>query len=149
MEAKSILKKLLGSDTLRDELVASRTVPVTGEQGGRLLSCYLYSLEQAGMGPSAGAQAWLEGQKPRFMLHPAQKSCIEQALKFLPKLKEGLAKHTSAESDDDVPEPAFQSDDDFLAIVSMSLIPGACSRRARYTSGQLSACLGSQGACVG
>lgn len=113
MEAKSILKKLLGSDTLRDELVASRTVPVTGEQGGRLLSCYLYSLEQAGMGPSAGAQAWLEGQKPRFMLHPAQKSCIEQALKFLPKLKEGLAKHTSAESDDDVPEPAFQSDDDF------------------------------------
>ena len=47
------------------------------------------------------------------MLHPAQKSCIEQALKFLPKLKEGLAKHTSAESDDDVPEPAFQSDDDF------------------------------------
>jgi hypothetical protein len=114
MEAKVILKKLLGSDTLRDEPVVSRSVPVTGKQGGRLLACYLLSLEQAGTGPSVGTEGWLEAQKPRFMLHPAQKSCIEQALKFLPKLKAGLAKHAASDAaeDEDPPEPHF-SDGDF------------------------------------
>ena len=48
------------------------------------------------------------------MLYPAQKACIEQALKFLPKLKEGLAAHTAAGAEDEgPPEPAFESDDDF------------------------------------
>ena len=113
MEPKAILKKLLASDTLREEeAVASGSgLPVTGEQGGRLLACYLYSLERADEGPSAGAQGWLEGQKPRFMLYPAQKLCIEQALKFLPKLMEGLeAAEGEAEA---APEPSFDSDDDF------------------------------------
>ena len=115
MEAKAILKKLLGSDTLRDEpVVSSSKVPVTGKQGGRLLACYLYSLEQEDTGPSVGPATWLEGQKQRFMLYPAQKACIEQALKFLPKLKEGLAAHAAAGAEDEgPPEPAFESDDDF------------------------------------
>ena len=84
----------------------------TRATGTSILVSHEYTLVEK-RAPEIEMQAWLEGQKPRFMLHPAQKSCIEQALKFLPKLKEGLAKHTSAESDDDVPEPAFQSDDDF------------------------------------
>jgi hypothetical protein len=64
MEPKTILKKLLGSDTLRDEeqVLPSRLVPVTGEQGGRLLACHLYSLEQAGEG------------KPKYLLLRRSKS---------------------------------------------------------------------------
>ena len=114
MEPKAILKRLLGADTLRDdEAVASSSStasPVTGEQGGRLLMCYLYWLEQEGKGPSAGTQGWLEAQQPRFQIFPAQKLCIEQALKFLPKLTAGLAAHAA---DDGPPEPVFDSDDDF------------------------------------
>lgn len=111
MEPKAVLKNLLASDTLREEeAVASGSgLPVTGEQGGRLLACYLYSLERANEGPSAGAQGWLEGQKPRFMLYPAQKLCIEQALKFLSKLTKGLE---TAEAEA-APQPLFDSDDDF------------------------------------
>ena len=114
MEPKTILKKLLGSDTLRDEeqVLPSRSVPVTGEQGGRLLACHLYSLEQAGEGPSAGAHAWLEAQQPRFALYPAKKLCLQKALQFLPKLKECLAARASAEDEDTPPEPLFDSDDD-------------------------------------
>jgi hypothetical protein len=40
-------------------------------------------------------------------MYHAQKLCIEQALKFLPKLKAGLAAATAADEsdDDDVPPP--------------------------------------------
>jgi hypothetical protein len=111
MEPKAILKKLLGTDTLHDEVSPSSTAPVTGEQGGKMLACYLYSLEKEGTGPSAGASAWLEAQKPRFMLNPPQKLCIEQALKFLPKVQRAIAAHEEAA--DVPPEPHFDSDDDF------------------------------------
>ena len=115
MAPKAILRKLLGSDTTRDEeqVLSSRSAPpVTGEQGGRLLACYLYSLELAGEGPSAGAHTWLEAQQPHFALYPAQKLCLEKALKFLPKLKECLAARSSA-GEDTLPEPVFDSDDGF------------------------------------
>ena len=49
---------------------------------------------------------------PRFILYPPQKLCIEKALKFLPKLKEGLAAWYEAQAGDefdeaDAPEPDF------------------------------------------
>jgi len=115
MEPKAILKRLLGVDTLLGEQVApssSAAPPVTGEQGGRLLTCFLYWLEQEGKGPNAGTQGWLEAQQPRFQLFPAQKLCIEQALKFLPKLTAGLAAHAAA-AEEGPPEPVFDSDDGF------------------------------------
>ena len=73
-----------------------------------MLACYLVSLEARDAGPSAGVKEWLEAQKPRYMLHPVQKKCIEKALEFLPKLQECLA--ARAATADDVPEPIFDDD---------------------------------------
>jgi hypothetical protein len=42
--------------------------------------------------------------RPKFILHPAQKLCIEKALKFLPKLKEALKKHQKAQAEEDTPD---------------------------------------------
>ena len=44
-----ILKKMLGADVKADEQVGgSRNAPgITGEQGGRILACFLYSLEDS------------------------------------------------------------------------------------------------------
>ena len=60
-----------------------------------------------------------QAQKPRYLLYPAQKLCIEKALKFVPKLEEAhnLQSKKSQKpggADDDVvpPEPEFNSDDD-------------------------------------
>ena len=92
---------------------------VTGEQGGRILACYLYFLEQGDDGDEIftldyiHTEAWLKAQQPRFLLHPAQKSCVEKALKFLPLLKAALkAAVDKAEADTDedekeAPEPIF------------------------------------------
>ena len=131
MEPKTILKKLLGSDTLRDEeqVLPSRSVPVTGEQGGRLLACHLYSLEQAGEGRRAQAQELTRGSRLSSRAlrsyYPAQKLCLQKALQFLPKLKECLAARASAEDEDTPPEPLFDSDDDSFLV---ALGPGAGAR---------------------
>ena len=76
---------------------------MTGEQGGKLLACYLHSLEEDDAiftpptRPQEDAiltpQAWLEKQQPRFLLYPAQKACIKEALKFYPELVAGLKKY--------------------------------------------------------
>ena len=62
---------------------------------------------------SSTQEAWLKAQQPRFLLYPAQKSCVEKALKFLPKLKAALkaaADKAEADTDEDekeAPEPIF------------------------------------------
>jgi hypothetical protein len=104
MDAKDILKKLLGKDVSIDDPIpegragssSADAVGVTGEQGGRLLACYLYHLEMETdsdiLGDDGSAQAWLEKAKPKVLLgRPEAKICVEKALKFLPKLKEAIA----------------------------------------------------------
>ena len=39
--------------------------------------------------------------KPKVLLRPAAKLCVEKALNFLPKLKAGLAAHEKEGSDED------------------------------------------------
>ena len=77
---------------------------MTGEQGGRLLACYLYELDQTGEGgdilSEGGAHEWLEKVKPKVLLRPAAKLCVEKALNFLPKLKAGLEAHEKAGADE-------------------------------------------------
>ena len=118
MAPKAILKKLLGSDTTRDEeqVLSSRSAPpVTGEQGGRLLACYLYSLELAGEGPSAGAHTWLEAEGSRISRSIPLRSCALRRLSSFfqnSSVKECLAARSSA-GEDTLPEPVFDSDDGF------------------------------------
>ena len=59
-DPQQIVKKLLGSDVSIDDplptgraTASSGSIGVTGEQGGRLLACYLYKLEHDG---DAGAE---------------------------------------------------------------------------------------------
>ena len=82
-------------------------VTPTGEEGGRLLACYLFWLEHGGedgadiedvLGVSS-ADAWLEKAKPHVFLNPAAKLCVEKATIFLPKLRKGL--NTAYKSDED------------------------------------------------
>ena len=64
-----------------------------------------------------GVKEWLLEQQPHYQfLCPAQKACIEQALKFLPLLEKGLAAAAAAtvpgpfsDHDDDDPPPSFVS----------------------------------------
>jgi hypothetical protein len=107
MAPKVILKKLMGKDVSRDDLGRPGSSsdksppPVTGEQGGRLVACYLVKLEHeldnggddGGVLGDNDAKMWLENAKanPIVMLRPATKLCVEKAIKFLPKLKAGLA----------------------------------------------------------
>ena len=80
-----------------------------------MLACYLDSLEQTDDGDNLftldciNTEAWLKAQQPRFLLHPAQKLCIEKALKYLPTLKAGLAAAAKAleSEEEDAPEPVF------------------------------------------
>ena len=124
MEPKTILNKLLGTDvSIDDPIPAGRggsststsSVGVTGEQGGKLLACYLHELEQTGEGQDifseGGAGQWLEKVKPKVLLRPAAKLCIEQALKFLPKLKAGLDAHKGDPPDGDDDEDLGLFDD--------------------------------------
>ena len=91
-------------------------VGVTGEQGGRLLVCLLVRAEQAGRDAflADGVKAFLEKQAPKVVLYPAAKLCVEKALKFLPVLERGLAKHAAAaaERSDQGPELNFGDDSD-------------------------------------
>ena len=111
LEPKVILKKLIGSDVSIDDPVpngrAGVDVGVTGEQGGRLLACYLFKLEND-TGTSEditsilnvdSAEAWLTKAGPCVLLRPAAKLCVEKATAFLPKLRAGLL--AAATSDDE------------------------------------------------
>ena len=91
---------------------------MTGEQGGKLLACYLYSLTDGPtwgtmLGPAfleRGAIPFLEKQLVKLQLFPSAKSLIEHSISFYPKLVQGLvlaraARETAAELD-------FGDDDD-------------------------------------
>jgi hypothetical protein len=117
-EAKEILKKLLGKDVSIDDPVpegragSSSGVGVTGEQGGRLLACYLYHLQMENdediLGVDGGAQEWLEKAKPKVLLRPAAKICVDKALKFLPKLKAAIEAEAEAEAGEDYLDDLFE-----------------------------------------
>jgi hypothetical protein len=92
---KAVATALLGNDLNLDEAGSSASIGVTGEQGGKVLACFLVRAEKAG-GEDAkfltkGSMAWLTKQLPKCLLHPTAKLCVEQAMKFLPKLYEALA----------------------------------------------------------
>ena len=59
-----------------------------------------------------GVKAFLEKQAPKVVLFPAAKLCLEKALKFLPVLERGLAKHAAAAAgrSDQGPELDFGDD---------------------------------------
>ena len=119
MSEKDIVKKLLGrtgkemATDSDDESVSVKSVGVTGEQGGRLLVCFLVRAERQG-GVSfldQGVANFLEKQVPKVALYPSAKLCVEKAIKFLPKLEAGLAKH-AADAATVAPTLDFGSDDD-------------------------------------
>ena len=76
---------------------------------GRLLACYLFSQKDAMPSLpflSNGIKPWLESQLPKYaLIYPAQHTCIEKAIKFLPVLDRGLAASAAAR----VPPPSFDS----------------------------------------
>lgn len=130
--AKEIVKALLGrsaqqltvdSEDEEDEgegsastsQRASQRVGVTGEQGGRLLTCFLVRAERAGDVSflADGVAAFLEKQLPKVALYPAAKLCIEKAIKFLPKLNAAFAAARAAAAGPSAgPELDFGSDDE-------------------------------------
>jgi len=102
---KAIVSRLLGADV---SMCAGDDETVTGETGGKLLLCYLFSVKDKEAWLSAGVKAWLEAQKPKYaLLFPAQKACIEQAIIFLPKLERGLTAAAAARA----PAPSFDTPD--------------------------------------
>ena len=69
------------------------TVPclpqVMGEQGGKMVACYLYQLKESGDSPVSSPMDWLQqvAQLPVTQLRPATRSCVAQAMLFYPKLE--------------------------------------------------------------
>ena len=117
--AKAIVKKLLGEDVSRDDELPSERdtsgVGVTGEQGGRLLACFLHSLEEDGgsfLDSVGGAAAWLEKQLPKCALFPAAKLCVQKAIKFLPVLEAGLKKAKKTKAGPAGPKLSFSDDEE-------------------------------------
>ena len=113
---KEVIKKLLGCHA-SDDWDSESSTAVTGEQGGRILSCFLLSVRDSGSADVAfianagGVVPWLQAQLPKYAnLYPVQKSCIEHAIKFFPKLESELNKAQRA-----APPPDFGSDDDDAA----------------------------------
>jgi hypothetical protein len=50
-------------------------------------------------------KVWLEKQQPRYLLYPAQKSCIREALKFLPLLVSKVAPGLAPRPEEEEPMP--------------------------------------------
>ena len=116
MPPTNVITKLLGCDVGKDNITSS----VTGEQGGKILCCYLFHMyeNQPDETPflEKGILFWLELQLKRYAIcAPAQKSCIEQAIRFLPKLIKEVAKARPAAA----PAPTFDLDDDDDAVSSV------------------------------
>ena len=77
-----------------------------------MLACFLVQKETADNVPSFlnnGSKVWLEKQLLACALFPAAKICVEQAIKFLPKLKAGLAEAQTSRG----PTLDFGNDDAF------------------------------------
>ena len=93
---------MLGTDVGTDD------PGVTGEPGGKLLACFLFSVKNDATLTflSNGIKRWLEAQLPKYAtLFPAQEACIEHAIKFLPTLERGLAAAAAARA----PAPDFET----------------------------------------
>jgi hypothetical protein len=97
--AKDVLKKLIVDPATR----------LTGEQGGKLLACYLYSLDDRSSGSSWGAVLrpsflsigvvpFLQKQLAKLSLFPTCKSLLEEAVKFYPQLVQGLETARAAQA---------------------------------------------------
>jgi hypothetical protein len=124
MSPKEVVKKLLGraasqmendSDDDQELQSSSRSVGVTGEQGGRLLTCFLVRAAELDEPPSFlsdGVMAWLEKQVPKVQMYPAAKLCVAKAIKFLPKLQKCLALRAAEARAAGEPDLDFGSDDD-------------------------------------
>jgi len=86
--------------TVLKKMIVEPDTCVTGEQGGKLLACYLYSLVSPderlwGEGIDAtflsiGVIEFLEKQRAMLRLFPSAKSLIEETISFYPKLVQGL-----------------------------------------------------------
>ena len=123
---KQVVRKLLGRTAEEMEMdsddegepQSSRSVAVTGEQGGRLLVCFLVRAAQQEDPPSFlddGVLAWLNMQVPKVQMYPAAKLCLGKAIKFLPKLERCLAlqeKARKSASSPAGPDLDFGSDSD-------------------------------------
>ena len=124
MSPKEVVKRLLGraaaqmetdSEDDQDQQSSSRSVGVTTEQGGRLLTCFLVRAAKLDEPPSFlsdGVMAWLEKQVPKVQMYPAAKLCIAKAIKFLPKLQKCLALQAAEARAAGEPGLDFGSDDD-------------------------------------
>ena len=123
---KAIIKKLLGEDVAfdwdaeGDSSSSSNTRSnVTGSVGGKILVCFLLSLEDPPntlpdfIAESGGVAQWLQAQLPKCALFPAAKLCIEKAIKHLPKYEAGLeAARQAAGPAAKAPKLFEDSDDD-------------------------------------
>ena len=60
-----------------------------GEQGGKMVACYLYQLKESGDSPVSSPMDWLQqvAQLPVTQLRPATRSCVAQVMLFYPKLE--------------------------------------------------------------
>ena len=105
LEPKAIVSRLLGADIN----MGAADDTVTGEAGGKLLACYLFSIkDKEAWLTAAGVKAWLEAQLPKYStMWPAQKAAMEQAIAFLPKLERGLTAAAAARA----PAPSFDTPD--------------------------------------
>ena len=106
-----IITKMLRTNVDIDEVSSA----VTGEQGGKMLVCYLHHLyeDKPDEAPflEDGIKEWLEEQLKKYPIcFPVQKSCIEQAIKFYPKLIRGLDEYSR---NGPRPAPAPAPDPDF------------------------------------
>eukprot|EP00966_Prymnesium_polylepis_P071670 1664532-Prymnesium_polylepis.1 len=103
MSEKDIVRKLLGrapteiaadsDDDGGDGATSSSSIGVTGTQGGRLLVCFLVRAVRSDSVPkflNDGVAAFLRLQVPKVALFPGAKLCIEEGIKFLPKLEAAL-----------------------------------------------------------
>ena len=134
MEPKEVVKRLLGNDVTggwtfppTDEPVDHEAPGVVvGELGGMILTSYLQSLSndgwEIGGGSGLSVKEWLETQLPTYLLYPAQKACIEQALKFLPKLEEALQKNQGFQ--DAFPPSIFRWPESLAWVHGSRLHPG-------------------------
>ena len=125
LSPKEIVKKLLGraaaemeADSDDDAPPRCAAVGVTGEQGGRLLTCLLVRATQLDDPPpflSDGVLAFLNKQLPKTAMFPAAKLCIEKAIKFHPKLERCLDHQAAARAPGATagPDLDFGSDDGY------------------------------------
>eukprot|EP00966_Prymnesium_polylepis_P329755 7385432-Prymnesium_polylepis.1 len=96
---KAVIKKLLGEDVKfgwdeegDSSTSNTRKENVTGDVGGKILVCFLISVEGEWdrIETAGGIAKWLQEQLPKCALFPSAKLCVEKAIKWLPKYEAGL-----------------------------------------------------------